>query len=644
MSSSPCQKGGMRLSEALDNMQLAYNPITKQLHFVSPKIEKPAEDIVDDIDKLSKKSSFSDEGNFSISTCEKSDTSDSPKSTLQWGGSVSGHQRGKDGGSFSSTVSSLSECSLGSSASREDDIGVDNVEDQTQSKLKKKGLSGFFSRGVFPWKSSSKSQESQSSTWKLFGSKSTQNLAAKTLTSEAQKTLTPVSSAANTPHHHKRQGSSASEKQFEDLVASSIALIQHDRPSNLPAKCTEEALRHKAEHARMVEAARRRVEREVAARHARLQESIRQEERLARHAREWTTNILPDWQHTKNSKRTLELWWSGLPPSIRGKVWQLAIENKLKISHDIYQELVAKAKRKLHEAQMRRKRLKINQDCDCAKSQEAEKKIKTDEDKPRLSIPRNLSEQNLKSKTVERVKRCCSKSNPNLLDYSDECSMELIQLDIARTFPHLCIFQPGGPYFDVLHELLAAYVCYRPDIGYVQGMSFIAAVLILNMEAPAAFVCFANMLDGPVLRAAFARDGQAMQRLWKAYTTLLQHNLPALAGVLAPELYLLEWLYTAFAKAMPLDAACRVWDVFLRDGDTFLFNTALGVLHLYQDELKDMDFIAAAQFLTKLPEDLDPEALFKSISSVSMTLDGMTFEELASCCEVDSLDDDVVRL
>ncbi|KPJ21119.1 TBC1 domain family member 12 [Papilio machaon] len=44
-----------------------------------------------------------------------------------------------------------------------------------------------------------------------------------------------------------------------------------------------------------------------------------------------------------------------------------------------------------------------------------------------------------------------------------------------------------------------------------QGMSFIAAVLILNMEAPQAFVCFANLLDGPVLRAAFTRDGAAMQ-------------------------------------------------------------------------------------------------------------------------------------
>lgn len=143
--STPCPKGGMRLSEALDNMQLAYNPITKQLHFVSPKVEKPPEDTVDDIDKLSKKSSFSDEGNFSMSTCEKSDTSDSPKSTLQWG-SVSGHQRGKDGGSFSSTVSSLSECSLGSNASREDEIADTSATDQEQLKLKKKGLSGFFSR------------------------------------------------------------------------------------------------------------------------------------------------------------------------------------------------------------------------------------------------------------------------------------------------------------------------------------------------------------------------------------------------------------------------------------------------------------------------------------------------------------------
>lgn len=55
----------------------------------------------------------------------------------------------------------------------------------------------------------------------------------------------------------------------------------------------------------------------------------------------------------------------------------------------------------------------------------------------------------------------------------------------------------------MLHCLLGAYVCYRPDVGYVQGMSFIAAVLILNLEAADAFVCFANLLNRPCHVAFF---------------------------------------------------------------------------------------------------------------------------------------------
>lgn len=52
-----------------------------------------------------------------------------------------------------------------------------------------------------------------------------------------------------------------------------------------------------------------------------------------------------------------------------------------------------------------------------------------------------------------------------------ESSLELIKLDISRTFPHLCIFQQGGPYHDVLHSILGAYTCYRPDVGYVSGVA-----------------------------------------------------------------------------------------------------------------------------------------------------------------------------
>ena len=35
----------------------------------------------------------------------------------------------------------------------------------------------------------------------------------------------------------------------------------------------------------------------------------------------------------KCSKKARDLWWHGLPPSVRGKVWQLAFGNDLNITH-----------------------------------------------------------------------------------------------------------------------------------------------------------------------------------------------------------------------------------------------------------------------------------------------------------------------
>ena len=225
------------------------------------------------------------------------------------------------------------------------------------------------------------------------------------------------------------------------------------------------------------------------------------------------------------ARKTRELWWHGLPSSVRGKVWRLAIGDDLNLTQQLYEICLSRAQN-------------------------------------RLSSP----------------------EPPNLeLEVGQESSMDVIQLDIARTFPHLCIFQEGGPYSDILHSLLAAYVCYRPDVGYVQGMSFIAAILILNMEQFHAFVCFANLLNKPLHVAAFTLNQVQMQAYYNAYNEVFLFNLPKLyshflKSGLTPDLYLLDWIYTIFSKAMPLDVACRVWDLFLRDGDEFLFRTALGMI------------------------------------------------------------------
>ncbi|KAG2388075.1 hypothetical protein C9374_000925 [Naegleria lovaniensis] len=74
-------------------------------------------------------------------------------------------------------------------------------------------------------------------------------------------------------------------------------------------------------------------------------------------------------------------------------------------------------------------------------------------------------------------------------------SIDLIQVDLSRTFPALQFFQyPDGPYYQPFKTILECYSKFRPDIGYVQGMSYIVATLLLYMDEYDAFVCFCNLL------------------------------------------------------------------------------------------------------------------------------------------------------
>ncbi|CAL8384177.1 unnamed protein product [Arctogadus glacialis] len=357
---------------------------------------------------------------------------------------------------------------------------------------------------------------------------------------------------------------------FEPL--STTALILEDRPPNLPAKPAEEALKHRQQYEEMVAQAKKRELKEAQKRRKQQEQRCKLEESIGTAVQTWNQDILPNWTTTCTTRRVRDLWWQGVPPSVRGKVWSLAVGNELNITHELYNICLARAKEKWK------------------------------------SLPTPSSH-----------------TEPEDLGSSDrESSLELIKLDISRTFPHLCIFQQGGPYHDVLHSVLGAYTCYRPDVGYVQGMSFIAAVLILNLETADAFIAFSNLLNKPCQMAFFRVDHSLMLTYFAAFEVFFEENLPKLfahfkKNSLTPDIYLIDWIFTLYSKSLPLDLACRVWDVFCRDGEEFLFRTALGLLHRYQDALQGMDFIQMAQLLTRLPDLVPGEQLFQHIAAVHMT-------------------------
>uniref|UniRef100_A0A8C5D344 TBC1 domain family member 12-like n=1 Tax=Gadus morhua TaxID=8049 RepID=A0A8C5D344_GADMO len=395
-------------------------------------------------------------------------------------------------------------------------------------------------RGLFSRKQRPSSQSAPG--WKLFGKvplKESPTKNARTIQQEYE-VRQGRASAGSSPTQHA-MGRSRKNLEFEPL--STTALILEDRPANLPAKSLEEAQRHRQQYNEIVAEAKKRELKEAQKRQKQVRERLKQEESIANAMVVWNNDILPHWDSMRASRRARDLWWQGLPPNVRGRVWSLAIGNELNITPELYEIFLSRAM----------------------------EKWRTFDESP--------SESDADASLADR-----------------ESSLELIKLDISRTFPSLYIFQKDGPYHNLLHSILGAYTCYRPDIGYVQGMSFIAAVLILNMEEADAFISFANLINKPCQMTFFRVDHELMLKYFGAFEVFFEENLPRLfnhflSSNLTPDLYLIDWIFSLYTKPFPLDVACRVWDVFCRDGEEFLFRVGLGILRLYQDILLQMDFI-----------------------------------------------------
>jgi hypothetical protein len=78
-------------------------------------------------------------------------------------------------------------------------------------------------------------------------------------------------------------------------------------------------------------------------------------------------------------------------------------------------------------------------------------------------------------------------------------SIKLVNVDMPRTFGHHPLFQPGAEGTERTTEVLEAYICYRPDLGYVQGMSYLAAILCFHMDSFTAFKALVALMSSSLL-------------------------------------------------------------------------------------------------------------------------------------------------
>uniref|UniRef100_A0A0G4G3X1 Rab-GAP TBC domain-containing protein n=1 Tax=Chromera velia CCMP2878 TaxID=1169474 RepID=A0A0G4G3X1_9ALVE len=152
----------------------------------------------------------------------------------------------------------------------------------------------------------------------------------------------------------------------------------------------------------------------------------------------------------------------------------------------------------------------------------------------------------------------------------------------------------GIPEVTVLHEhlrtVLEVWAVFRPDIGYVQGMAYIAAMLLLHMDEFSSFVCFANLMMRRSLLSFYTFTMDSVGRYFGAFERLMDKSLPQVGQKLrecglTSDMYLVEWMYTLFTRSLPFDLVTRVWDLFVVEGDPVLFQVSLGILAYFESDI-----------------------------------------------------------
>ncbi|KAL9231355.1 hypothetical protein vseg_006592 [Gypsophila vaccaria] len=225
-----------------------------------------------------------------------------------------------------------------------------------------------------------------------------------------------------------------------------------------------------------------------------------------------------------------------------------------------------------------------------------------------------------------------------LVIYETSASELDIIRDISRTFPsHVFFQQRHGPGQRSLYNVLKAYSVYDRDVGYVQGMGFIAGLLLLYMSEEDAFWLLVALLKGAVhspMEGLYLSGLPLVQQYLFQFDQLVKEQLPKLGEhfsqeMINPSMYASQWFITVFAYSFPFHLALRIWDVFLYEGVKVVFRVGLALLKSCHDDLVKLPFEKLIHALRYFPEEvMDPDTLLPLAYTIKISkrLEDLKFE------------------
>lgn len=187
------------------------------------------------------------------------------------------------------------------------------------------------------------------------------------------------------------------------------------------------------------------------------------------------------------------------------------------------------------------------------------------------------------------------------------CSSEIkqIDLDINRTFRnHIMFMDRFGVKQQALFHVLSAYSVYNTEVSYCQGMSQIAALLLMYMNEEDAFWALSQLLTNQkhAMHGFFIPGFPKLQRFQAHHDQIITKLIPKLKKHLDKEqmsagIYSTKWFLQCFIDRTPFTLTLRLWDIYILEGERLLTAMSYTILKIHKKRLLKMSLEELREFL-----------------------------------------------
>ncbi|NXU11624.1 US6NL protein, partial [Pardalotus punctatus] len=235
------------------------------------------------------------------------------------------------------------------------------------------------------------------------------------------------------------------------------------------------------------------------------------------------------------------------------------------------------------------------------------------------------------SDKVRREKKRVNQMKEQAKSFSSE--IKQIDLDVNRTFRNHIMFRDRyGVKQQALFHVLSAYSVYNTEVSYCQGMSQIAAILLMYLNEEDAFWALAQLLTNQrhAMHGFFIPGFPKLQRFQAHHEQILNKLFPKLKKHMDKEqmttgIYTTKWFLQCFIDRVRMlwgffaalllciiipfvylfvcfqhfsfTLTLRLWDIYILEGERVLTAMAYTILKLHKKRLLKMTLEDLREFL-----------------------------------------------